>query len=55
MGDDDDDDDDDNSKKKRVYVKNENQNHVGELRVYVKVLDQERRFLCPRGDSPFRD
>ncbi len=48
--DDDDDDDDDHDHDDATNIKNESM--LGELRVYVKVVDQKRHFFGPRGGSP---
>jgi len=46
-GDDNDDDDDDHDHDDATKIKNESM--LGELRVYVKVVDQKRHFVGPRG------
>jgi len=48
-GDDDDDDDDDDHDHDDDATKIKNESMLGELRVYVKVVDQKRHFVGPRG------
>ena len=51
-GDDDDDDDDDDDHDRDDATKIKNESMLGELRIYVKVLDEEFHFFGPRRGGP---